>query len=142
MGGVGVFHAKGCGVEKLVPSKVCFLGFAGGKLGCPGNFARMSRTPGGVQKVCAKKKSVLIFRYLVEKDYLVTEKTEAYELDENAQETSAQQDKWDLPLVGDPVTPMLLQARDSGREEWSRKFTCHIFTCFFCQPGSPWSGRS
>ena len=24
-------------------------------LGCPGNFAGMSRTPGGVQKVCAKK---------------------------------------------------------------------------------------
>ena len=23
--------------------------------GCPGNFAGMSRTPGGVQKVCAKK---------------------------------------------------------------------------------------
>ena len=31
------------------------LGFEERNLGCPGNFAGMSRTPGGVQKVCAKK---------------------------------------------------------------------------------------
>ena len=29
------------------------LGFEERNLGCPGNFAGMSRTPGGVQKVCA-----------------------------------------------------------------------------------------
>ena len=34
---------------------LCFsLGFEGGNLGCPGNLAGMSRTPGAVQKVCAK----------------------------------------------------------------------------------------
>ena len=33
------------------------LGFKERNLGCPGNFARMSRTPGGVQKVCAKRSS-------------------------------------------------------------------------------------
>ena len=31
------------------------LGFEERNLGCPGNFAGMSRTSGGVQKVCAKK---------------------------------------------------------------------------------------
>ena len=31
------------------------LGFEGSNLGCPGNFAGMSRTHGGVRKVCAKK---------------------------------------------------------------------------------------
>ena len=31
------------------------LGFEERNPGCPGNFAGMSRTPGGVQKVCAKK---------------------------------------------------------------------------------------
>ena len=31
------------------------LGFEGRNLGYPGIFAGMSRTPGGVQKVCAKK---------------------------------------------------------------------------------------
>ena len=30
------------------------LGFEGRNLGCPRNFAGMSRTPAGVQKVCAK----------------------------------------------------------------------------------------
>ena len=42
--------------EKLVPSleSLFSLGFEGRKLGCPRNFAGMSRTPGAVQKVCAK----------------------------------------------------------------------------------------
>ena len=31
------------------------LGFEERNPGCPGNFAGMSQTPGGVQKVCAKK---------------------------------------------------------------------------------------
>ena len=31
------------------------LGFEERSLGCPGNFAGMSRTPGSVQKVCAKR---------------------------------------------------------------------------------------
>ena len=33
------------------------LGFEERNLGCPGNFAGISRTPGGVQKVCTKKSS-------------------------------------------------------------------------------------
>ena len=35
------------------PRNFVFLGFR--REGCPGNFAGMSRTPGSVQKVCAKK---------------------------------------------------------------------------------------
>ena len=34
------------------------LGFEGENLGCPGSFAGISRTPGGVQKVCAKQTKV------------------------------------------------------------------------------------
>ena len=43
--------------EKFVPpfESVSSFGFEERNLGCPGNFAGMSRTPGGVQKVCAKK---------------------------------------------------------------------------------------
>ena len=49
------------------------LGFEERNLGCPRNFAGMSRTPGGVQKVCAKQvrahfsfpKSGLKWLYLV-----------------------------------------------------------------------------
>ena len=43
--------------EKFVPSleSLSSLGFEGMNLGCPGNFAGMSRTPGGVQKVVPKK---------------------------------------------------------------------------------------
>ena len=37
------------------------LGFEGRNLECPGNFAGMSRIPGGVQKVCAKKISFCAF---------------------------------------------------------------------------------
>ena len=56
-GGVGVFHAKGWWPKKFVPSleSLCSLGFEERNLGCRGNFAGMSRTPGDVQKVCAKK---------------------------------------------------------------------------------------
>ena len=57
-GGMGVFHAKGCGSKSSFPPSRKFvfsLGFEGENLGCPGNFAGMSRTPGDVQKVCAKK---------------------------------------------------------------------------------------
>ena len=44
-------------VENFVPSleSLSSLGFEERNLGCPGNFARVSRTPGGVQKACAKK---------------------------------------------------------------------------------------
>ena len=54
------------GVEKFVPSleSLSSLGFEGRSLGCPGNLAGMSRTPGDVQRVCAKK-FVLIFRPLL-----------------------------------------------------------------------------
>ena len=40
---------------RALPRKFVFLGLEGRNLGCPGNFAGMSRTPGGVQKVRAKK---------------------------------------------------------------------------------------
>ena len=52
----GGLPRKGVGVLKFVPSleSLSSLCFEGGKLGCPGNFAGMSRTPGGVQNVCAK----------------------------------------------------------------------------------------
>ena len=42
------------------PRNFVFLGFREERNPeCPGNFAGMSRTPGGVQKVCAKKKKKL-----------------------------------------------------------------------------------
>ena len=48
---------EGVVVEKFVPAleSLFSLGFEGGNLGSPGNFAGMSRTLGRVQKVCAKK---------------------------------------------------------------------------------------
>ena len=48
--GVGVRKVRALLLESL--SSLCF---EERNLGCPGNFAGMSRTPGGVQKVCAKK---------------------------------------------------------------------------------------
>ena len=50
--------------EKFVPSleSLSSLGFEEGNLACPGNLAGMSRTPGGVQKVCAKKVRVHPFK--------------------------------------------------------------------------------
>ena len=49
--------AEGVGVEKFVPSleSLSSLGFRERNLGCPRNFAGMSQTPGGVQKVCANR---------------------------------------------------------------------------------------
>ena len=38
---------------RALPRKL--VGFEERNLGCPGNFAGMSQTPGGVQKVCAQK---------------------------------------------------------------------------------------
>ena len=48
---------EGVVAEKFVLSleSLSSLGFEERNPGCPGNFAGMSRTPGGVQKVCAKK---------------------------------------------------------------------------------------
>ena len=48
---------EGVGVKKFLPSleSMSSLGFEGRNLVCPGNLAGMSRTPGGVQKVCANK---------------------------------------------------------------------------------------
>ena len=45
------------GGRNFVPAleSLSSLGFEERNLGCPGNFAGMSRTPLGVQKVCAKK---------------------------------------------------------------------------------------
>ena len=55
--GCGGLPREGVMVEKFVPSleSLSSLGFEGKNLGCPGIFAGMSRTPGGVQKVGAKK---------------------------------------------------------------------------------------
>ena len=56
-GSGGGLPREGVVVEKFVPSleSLFSLGLEGRKLGCPGNFVGMSRTPRGVQKVCAKK---------------------------------------------------------------------------------------
>ena len=56
-GGVGGLPREGVVAEKFVPSleSLSSLGLEERNLGCPGNFAGMSRTPGGAQKVCAKK---------------------------------------------------------------------------------------
>ena len=55
----GGLPREGVVAEKFVLSleSLSSLGFEERNLGCPGNFAGMSRTPGGVQKVCAKKSS-------------------------------------------------------------------------------------
>ena len=57
VGGGGGLPRERVGVKKFAPSleSVFSLGFEGGNLGCPRNFGGMSRTFGGVQKVCAKK---------------------------------------------------------------------------------------
>ena len=53
----GGLPCEGVVAEKFVPSleSLFSLGFEGRNLGCPGIFAGMSRTLGGVQHVCAKK---------------------------------------------------------------------------------------
>ena len=51
----GGFPREGVVAKKFVLplESLSSLGFEERDLGCPGNFAGMSRTPGGVQKVCA-----------------------------------------------------------------------------------------
>ena len=53
----GGLPREGVVVEKFVPSleSLSSLRLEGGNLGCPKNFAGMSQTPGGVQKLRAKK---------------------------------------------------------------------------------------
>ena len=53
----GGLPLEGVVAENFVPAleSLSSLGFEERNLGCPRNFAGMSRTPGGVQKVCAKK---------------------------------------------------------------------------------------
>ena len=53
----GGLPREGVVAENFVPSleSLSSLGFEERNLGCPGNFAGVSRTPGGFQKVCAKK---------------------------------------------------------------------------------------
>ena len=53
----GGLPREGVVAESFVPSveSLSSLGFEGRSLGCPEILAGMSRTPGGVQKVCAKK---------------------------------------------------------------------------------------
>ena len=54
--GGGLPH-EGVVAEKFVPSleSLSFLGFEKRNLECPGDFGGKSGTPGGLQKVCAKK---------------------------------------------------------------------------------------
>ena len=50
--GWGVFHAKECWPKSLCsPSKVCLPWVSKRNLGCPGNFAGMSRTLGPIYNV-------------------------------------------------------------------------------------------
>ena len=53
----GGLPREGVVAENFVPAleTLSSLGFEERNPGCPGNFAGMSRTPGGVPKVCAKK---------------------------------------------------------------------------------------
>ena len=53
----GGLPREGVVAENFVPAleTLSSLGFEERNPGCPGNFAGMSRTPGGVKKVCAKK---------------------------------------------------------------------------------------
>ena len=53
----GGLPLEGVVAENFVPAleSLSSLGFEERNPGCPGIFAGMSRTPGGVQKVCAKK---------------------------------------------------------------------------------------
>ena len=60
--GGGLRH-EGVVAEKFVPSleSLSSLGFEERNLGCPWNFAGMSRTPANVQKICAKKSLCTVF---------------------------------------------------------------------------------
>ena len=62
----GGLPLEGVVAENFVPAleSLSSLGFEERNLGCPGNFARMSWTPGGVQKF-AQKNFVCIFRSLL-----------------------------------------------------------------------------
>ena len=53
----GGLPREGVVAKKFMPSleSLSSLGFEARNLGRPGNFAGMSLTPGGVQKVCGKK---------------------------------------------------------------------------------------
>ena len=53
--GWGSFTRSGGGRKLCALESLSSLGFEERNLGCPGNFAGMSRTAGGVQKVCAKR---------------------------------------------------------------------------------------
>ena len=59
----GGLPCKGVVAEKFVSSleSLSSLAFEERNLGSPGNFGGMSRTPGGVRKVCAKKSSCAFF---------------------------------------------------------------------------------
>ena len=61
--GGGLPH-EGVVAEKFVPSleSLSSLAFEGRNLGCPRNFAGMSRTPAGVQKVCEKSSCAFFVR--------------------------------------------------------------------------------
>ena len=59
----GGLPLEGVVAENFVPAleSLSSLGFEERNLGCPGNFAGMSWTPGGVQKLRAKKTSCAFF---------------------------------------------------------------------------------
>ena len=58
----GGLPREGVVAENFVPAleTLSSLGFEERNPGCPGNFAGMCRTPGGAQKVCAKKLRALL----------------------------------------------------------------------------------
>ena len=59
----GGLRREGMVAEKFAPSleRSSSFGFDESNLGCPGNFGRRCQTPGGVQKVCAKKSLCAFF---------------------------------------------------------------------------------
>ena len=71
--GWGSSTQTGGGRKVLALPRKFVLGFEDRNLGCPRHYAGMSRTPGGVQKVCVcAKKFVRIFRSLPKKVGFVT----------------------------------------------------------------------
>ena len=68
----GDLPLEGVVAENFVPAleSLSSLGFEERNLGCPGNFAGMSRTPGGVQKVYAKKLRAHLSFPICASDYL------------------------------------------------------------------------
>ena len=69
----GGLPREGVGVENFVPAleTLSSLGFEERNPGCPGTFAGMSRTPGGAQKLRAKKLRAHFSFPSVDKDRII-----------------------------------------------------------------------